>query len=1026
MPALSFYPHLILRTPAYPFTSELPENFLEECFTDSRFMEALYLASPALHAACLKAREQPPTSPEKRRRLELSVAKYYGRSRSRSTPFGLFAGCAVARWADSTHLVRGFARRHTRLDMSYLCSLAQHLEQHEGLQDTLRYYPNSSLYEIGQELRYTEYDHRDINRLSQVSSVDATPHLRMVLSRAAAGHSRPELARLLPETFPDVTPELATDFVATLIEARLLVSELEPSVTGPGYFTRLREVLAQRLPAEAAPARVLEEVARQLRGLDAAPANPVAAYAGVARQLQALGAPLEEDKLFQVDQFAELAHDTLARSLQAPLRAAVEALSRLAPPPVAEALTTFKARFYERYGDQPRPLLEVLDPESGIKYAHYGEHAYTPLTEDLVLPPTGPQGQFTAHSPARQLLERKLREARQQGLYSVELTAAELAALPAGAPLPPSLAVMFRVLDDQTILCEHAGGSSAVNLLGRFAYADAPLQRIAQDITRQEQQRNPGVVFAEICHLPESRLGNIITRPCLRDYEIPYLTTSGAPAAGQLPLQDLFVSVEEDRVVLRSRVLDREVVPRLGTAHNYRYRSLPVYNFLCDLQTQGQQSSLQVAWPTAGAGAGFLPRITHGRAVLHLATWHLQSADFQALTTCPEAEVEGCFAALRQQWGLPQRFTLTEGDNELLVDADNRLTVLAWRSAIAKSEAITLKEFPFESAAACVHDEVGQPYVSQLVALLLNEEPVYPARHRAAAAPAGPEPREFGLGSEWLYYKLYCGVKAADRVLLEALGPLVEDLQARQLVDRWFFIRYADPDSHLRVRFHLPEPQRLAEVIQLFNQYTAPLVASGYIWKAQTDTYQRELERYGPAAIALSEELFFRDSEATLAALTQLAGDEDQRWIWGLRSIDELLTDFGYALPQKARLLQRATEAFRHEFRVDKALKLQIDARYRQHRSQIAQLLQPDAAEAIDLLLPLRQRRLGSADAVRELVHRAEQQQLGVSLDGLLASHIHMLVNRLIPDSQRLHELLIYDFLSREYQSQTSRRVLCE
>jgi lantibiotic biosynthesis protein len=54
----------------------------------------------------------------------------------------------------------------------------------------------------------------------------------------------------------------------------------------------------------------------------------------------------------------------------------------------------------------------------------------------------------------------------------------------------------------------------------------------------------------------------------LREREIVYLGRSGAPADHQLPLTDLLVSVRDGRVVLRSRSLGREVVPRLTNAHN--------------------------------------------------------------------------------------------------------------------------------------------------------------------------------------------------------------------------------------------------------------------------------------------------------------------------------------------------------------------------------------------------------------------------------------------------------------------------
>ena len=63
---------------------------------------------------------------------------------------------------------------------------------------------------------------------------------------------------------------------------------------------------------------------------------------------------------------------------------------------------------------------------------------------------------------------------------------------------------------------ENAGGSSAVNLLGRFASSNIKVGKIIRDVVEKEQQNNPDVILAEIVHLPESRTGNILMRPVFR------------------------------------------------------------------------------------------------------------------------------------------------------------------------------------------------------------------------------------------------------------------------------------------------------------------------------------------------------------------------------------------------------------------------------------------------------------------------------------------------------------------------------
>ncbi|SHM78977.1 thiopeptide-type bacteriocin biosynthesis protein [Flavobacterium xanthum] len=116
--------------------------------------------------------------------------------------------------------------------------------------------------------------------------------------------------------------------------------------------------------------------------------------------------------------------------------------------------------------------------------------------------------------------------------------------------------------------------------------------------------------------------------------------------------------------------------------------------------------------------------------------------------------------------------------------------------------------------------------------------------------------REFCLGSEWLYYKIYTGVKTADLLLLEEFAPIIEQLKARKVIEKWFFIRYNDPDSHLRIRFLVTKPEGIATIISSFHLVFEKLLVNHLVWKVQTDTYKRELERYGEATMVDSETLF--------------------------------------------------------------------------------------------------------------------------------------------------------------------------
>src|SRR5207302_153062 len=122
------------------------------------------------------------------------------------------------------------------------------------------------------------------------------------------------------------------------------------------------------------------------------------------------------------------------------------------------------------------------------------------------------------------------------------------------------------------------------------------------------------MIYAEVVHLPEGRTGNVLSRPVLRTFEIPFSGMSGAPFDRQILLDDLLVRVVGQQVVLRSRRLNRIVRPRMSTAHNHVRSALAPYRFLVSLAYTDVMATARWSWGPLEA-APFLPRVTAGRIV---------------------------------------------------------------------------------------------------------------------------------------------------------------------------------------------------------------------------------------------------------------------------------------------------------------------------------------------------------------------------------------------------------------------------
>ena len=247
--------------------------------------------------------------------------------------------------------------------------------------------------------------------------------------------------------------------------------------------------------------------------------------------------------------------------------------------------------------------------------------------------------------------------------------------------------------------------------------------------------------------------------------------------------------------------------------------------------------------------------------------------------------------------------------------------------------------------------------------------------------------------------------------------------------DQWFFIRYGDPDWHLRLRFHGRPEELHGQVQPAIQAAVSSLLEDGWLWRVQFDTYEREVERYGgPEGIALAEQVFHADSEAVLAIVELLSGDEgaDARWKLALRGIDMLLNDLGLDLDAKRAILKRVRAGYGREFQADTTyLKDQLSAKYRKERKVMETVLDPtkDAESPLERELAILCRRSERlAPIVAELRARERADRLSLPLTELAPSYIHMHVNRLLRSAQRAQELVLYDFLHRFYESQAARQ----
>lgn len=727
------FPTFVLRAPLLDFSfykelvskTQVQDAQLRNIFKRPEIAEAIFLASPTLYFE-LKKWVSGELQEKKIQKARLSFLKYLTRMSTRCTPFGLFAGCTLGQWGDHTSIsLKDNHCRHTRPDMNYLVALSQDLAKAPHIKKQLTFYPNSSIYVSGHQLRYIEYHYVESSRQHHIVEVDNSEYLQKLLTKASKGAPLDDLAgALVSDTIPKNDAE---DFVHELIASQLLISELEPAVSGPAFIDQILLVLKKMEGCEN-EIGLLEKIRTHFKELDASIGNPIRKYLAISDSIKQAPTPFELKYLFQTDLELKTKKCQLSTKIVDEVQQVIRLFNKITPVPHETNLTKFRDAFFERYEEREMPLCHVLDVETGIGYLQGNDSGdVNPLVDDLLIPSkkdnlgTSKLNWNSFHQKLAVKLDAITTRSEKIVLKDEDFEDFETN----WNNLPDTLPAMIEILGDgeaQKIKLSGLGGSSAANLLGRFCHEGSAITDHTEEIIEKETLMSPNKILAEIVHLPESREGNILMRPNFRSYEIPYLAKSILPKEHQIPLQDLYISIQRNKIVLRSKRLDKEVVPHLTNAHNFTSNALPIYQFLCDMQTQGLRSSIGFSFGPLSQIHDYLPRVEYKSVILHEAKWRIHKTDIRPLLdnrANPE-EFKVSIEKFKKKFGLPDYVLLADGDNQLLIKLQNNTSVEMLLDSVKNRPEFILTEF-LHTQEGCVKSS-NSYHLNQVVLAFYNAQ----------------------------------------------------------------------------------------------------------------------------------------------------------------------------------------------------------------------------------------------------------------------------------------------------------------
>ncbi|CAL9644321.1 lantibiotic dehydratase [Streptomyces sp. enrichment culture] len=802
-----------------------------------------------------------------------TLTRYARRAAARPTPFGLFAGVGRARFGSAAKAEPGAGEVAVRLDGAWLRRRVMAWLAEPSVRRRVDVVLNDLCFvRDGRLCLRTGGQERSVRDNALVGAVRER-------TRTLVGYG--DLLDTLTRRFPSLDAERLDGQLAELVRRGFLLTSLTPHRIDTALLDGIEAVLDEALPDDARALRDIRAAcARHERDSPGAGGESWHRLLDEVRRLDvpdtdgdAQARPPVHVDLHRRGEF--VLPETVGREV---CRYAGAIWSITPEWTTLAHMRDYRDRFIERYGTACAvPLGELADPHRGLGLPpEYGaEPTYAR---------TGPGDEVDG--PRRAFVGELIQEAVLSGgdLVLTDEVVRRLADVarhdPEAAP-PRGLELCFQVLADSTAALDrgdfrllgspHIGAWAAGATAGRFAEAAGLTADLTRLATETSGDPDGDVIAAQVELLPREPRGlNIVQVPRLLPYRIPVGVPDDRDDPRCLDWRTLLVAAGSDGLRLLHPESGRPVRPVLPHMLALDAQAPPVARFLMDLATA--RPRVWSGWDWAGHDTlPYLPRVRYGRVVVMPKRW-LPGRRLRDAARAKGAEVwEEGLDAWRRRLAVPDRLHIARNDQMYPVDLRDR-----WDRELLRSE-LTALHPQFVCYEDLTADGAGLGWngghSTEIVVPLAGARPSGGAagtvdeERLRTAPPVRPAPTRFHLpGEDWLFAKWYAEPSAHEALLADHLPAVLGEIEDD--VDRWFFVRYQDPDPHLRLRFHGDGEALNSRVLPALSRASRVLVESGALRSMTLDTYRPESDRYGGEALQEAAERLFRTD--SLSAVVHL------------------------------------------------------------------------------------------------------------------------------------------------------------
>lgn len=846
----------MIRTPSLPIdllvdnveNSDNIDNIMflsDSSFYKNQFNEAILVASHDLYESIQRY-----INGDKVRNMDYllnSVYKYFSRSCSRCTPFGLFS---TVSFGDITFKKTSFELRETELkrkpliDSNWLFEVVYMYE--DRYLKSLKYKINEGVAVYRNKANLFNCTQNNNSEKINKKSVNYSKAFEIVLEIANDYVSYYEIIENLKKSYPNMDEGIFHTYIHSLIKEDYLISDLRPPLT----ISNQLEYFISKLIEYDINSDIFIDIKKQIDIYsDESKDEKINCLMNIFNNMKSV---YNSKNYLAIDSSFDYKECNLNVNEIKNIDKLINLFIQFNVNDPFDILKEYKDKFLGKYGlSRCVSLIELIDNDIGLGFpSHYDRKTNVNNFGGYI-------------NPWVKFFERKYIESIRIN-SEIEITDTDIRMLLSENfekdRLPKTMEIYFNYIKENGKevfqLSNIFGSTYAGKSFGRFShFMDEP--KSFYEKINKAYGNDDECQFCEFVFLPDSLYtANVIRNMNGSKYEISFGTSNSKDNIYKLKLSDILVGFENNKLYLKSAINNKRIVPTSTNMFNPQLKP-KILRLIDDISSDGIRF-YNKPWQNLLEKFAYIPTIRYKNFILEQEKWIFKIDDLGLAKRYNFNEFKKGFNEYTKSRNIPSWVYIVDADKKLLLNLKDDRCLSVLQKSLEKSE-IILERYNEDVEHPVKYN--GSSYCCELVIpLMLDGEGYSSKSNDTKFAQICSNDRIKEPLDEWLYFKIYGVEENIDYLLGEALFIPLQELLKNKEIDSYFFIQYKDPDTHLRLRLKADKDRLIAVQPKMFDIFSK-LMKQSIIFKYSIDCYELELERYGGYDLMdYAHEVFHKDS----------------------------------------------------------------------------------------------------------------------------------------------------------------------